>query len=139
MEKRKQTFLGTGWNFPPTFRKEFYGVEMVSDLEDIKSSLDILFSTRVGERIMQPRYGCNLEPYIFEPINISTTTTLEKIVKDAVTLNEPRIIVDNVEFEYNYEEGKIEIKIIDFRVITTNTRYNYVYPYYIIEATNLSR
>jgi len=139
MEKIKQTFLGTGWNFPPTFRQEYYGVEMISDIEDIKSSLDILFSTKVGERIMQPRYGCDLEPFIFEPLNVSTATMLEKIIKDAVTLNEPRIIVDKVDFKYDYEEGKILIDIIGLRVITTNTRYNYVYPYYIIEATNLSR
>lgn len=135
----KQSFLGTGWNFPPTFRQESWGVEMVQDIEDIKSSLDILFSTKVGERIMQPRYGCDLEPFIFEPLNVATKTMLEKIIKDAVTLNEPRIIVDQVDFKYDYEEGKIIIDIIGLRVITTNTRYNYVYPYYIVEATNLSR
>ena len=139
MQKRKQTFLGTGWNFPPTFRQDFNSVEMVSDLEDIKSSLDILFSTKVGERIMQPRYGCDLEPFIFEPLNVATATMLEKIIRDAVTLNEPRIIVDKVDFKYDYEEGRILIDIIGLRVITTNTRYNYVYPYYITEATNLSR
>jgi phage baseplate assembly protein W len=139
MEKRKQTFLGTGWSFPPTFSREFYGVEMTADLEDIKRSFDILFSTAVGERVMQPRYGCNLEPFIFEPMNTSTETMMEKIIKDAVTLNEPRVIVDRVDFNRNYEAGKIEIKLVDFRVITTNTRYNYVYPYYIVEATNLER
>jgi phage baseplate assembly protein W len=139
MENRKQTFLGTGWSFPPTFSREFYGLEMTADLEDIKASLNILFSTKVGERIMQPRYGCNLESFLFEPMNVGTETMMEKIIKDAVTLNEPRIIVDRVDFKRNYEEGKIEIDLINFRVITTNTRYNYVYPYYIVEATNLER
>jgi phage baseplate assembly protein W len=139
MENRKQTFLGTAWSFPPTFSREFYGLEMTADLEDIKASLNILFSTKVGERIMQPRYGCNLESFLFEPMNVGTETMMEKIIKDAVTLNEPRIIVDRVDFKRNYEEGKIEIDLINFRVITTNTRYNYVYPYYIVEATNLER
>lgn len=139
MEKRKQTFLGTGWSFPPTFSREFYGVELTADLEDIKCSLDILFSTGNGERVMQSRYGCNLLPFIFEPMNVVTETMMEKIIKDAVTINEPRIIVDKVEFKHNHNEGKVEIDLVDFRVIKTNTRYNYVYPFYIAEATNLQR
>ncbi len=139
MENRKQTFLGTGWSFPPTFSRVFYGVEMTADLEDIKRSLDILFSTKPMERVMQPRYGSNLIDFVYEPMNIATTTAMEKIIKDAVTLNEPRIIVDGVEFKFDNEEGKVVIDIINLRVISTNTRYNYVYPYYLVEATNLTR
>lgn len=135
---RKQTFLGTGWNFPPTFRREFYGVEMIADEADIESSLHILLSTVTGERVMQPRYGCDLTPFVFEPLNISTKTLIEKIVKDAVTINEPRIIADVVTINYTPEEGLININI-EYTIITTNTRYNYVYPYYLNEATNLAR
>ncbi|MBC7508974.1 MAG: GPW/gp25 family protein [Ferruginibacter sp.] len=138
MENRKQTFLGTGWNFPPTFHREFYGVEMIADEIDIKSSLDILLSTVTGERIMQPRYGCNLEPFIFEPLNTATKTMVEKIIKDAVTLNEPRILDPVFTIDYDDNEGKIKIDI-EFGIITTNTRYNYVYPFYQTEATNLAR
>ena len=138
MENRKQTFLGTGWNFPPTFRRELGGVEMIADEVDIKSSLDILLSTLVGERIMQPLYGCNLIPFVFEPLNIATKTMIGKIVNDAVTLNEPRIIADNVDIQYTTEDGLVKINI-EYRIITTNTRYNYVYPFYLKEATNLAR
>lgn len=138
MEKMKQTFLGTGWNFPPTFRRQFYGVEMIAGETDIKSSLDILLSTEVGERIMQPRYGCNLQPFMFEPLNIATKTMIEKIIKDAVTLNEPRILDPVFTIDYDDNEGKIKIHI-EFGIITTNTRYNYVYPFYLTEATNLAR
>jgi phage baseplate assembly protein W len=138
MENRKQTFLGTGWNFPPTFRRELGGVEMIADEADIRSSLDILFATEIGERIMQPRYGCNLSPFVFDPLNITTRTMIEKIVKDAVTLNEPRIIIESLKITVDNEEGKLNIST-EYSVITTNTRYNYVYPYYLSEATNLSR
>lgn len=138
MVNRKQTFLGTGWNFPPTFRREFYGVEMISDEADIESSLHVLLSTVTGERVMQPRYGCDLTPFVFEPLNISTKTLIEKIVKDAVTINEPRIIADVVTITYTPEEGLININI-EYTIITTNTRYNYVYPFYLTEATNLAR
>ena len=138
MEKRKQTFLGTGWGFPPTFRVELGGVEMLSDEKDIESSLDILLSTEVTERIMQPRYGCNLSPFVFEPLNVTTQTMIEKLVKDAVTLNEPRIVAEQITITYAPEDGRIDIKI-EYSIITTNTRYNYVYPFYLNEATNLIR
>lgn len=138
MENRKQTFLGTGWNFPLTFRRELGGSEMIADEEDIQSSLNILLSTEVGERIMQPRYGCNLTPFLFEPLNIATKTMIEKIVNDAVTLNEPRIIADKVDIQYTTEDGLVNINI-EYRIITTNTRYNYVFPFYLKEATNLAR
>ena len=57
----EQSFLGTGWSFPPTFIKQNKGVGTISDVEDINSSLHILLSTRLGERVMQPEYGCNLD------------------------------------------------------------------------------
>jgi uncharacterized protein len=144
-----KSFLGTGWNFPPTFHKEFGGVEMISDEPDIKSSLDILFSTDPGERVMQPLYGCALRKFVFEPMNVSTKTMMEKIIKDALVLHEPRIIVELVQIglpagsdqrligQANME-GILPISI-DYRVITTNTRYNYVYPFYYSEGTNLVR
>lgn len=138
MENRKQTFLGTGWNFPPTFHREFYGVEMIADETDVMSSLDVLISTVTGERIMHPRYGCNLQPFVYEPLNIATKTMIEKIIKDAVTLNEPRILDPVFTIDYDDYEGKIKIQI-EFGIITTNTRYNYVYPFYKTEATNLAR
>jgi len=145
----KKSFLGTGWNFPPTFHKEFLGVEMISDEPDIKSSLDILFSTDPGERVMQPTYGCALRKFVFEPMNISTKTMMEKVIKDSLMFHEPRIIVDKIQIgladnadprliQQSNLEGLLPISI-DYRIITTNTRYNYVYPFYYNEGTNLVR
>jgi uncharacterized Zn-binding protein involved in type VI secretion len=63
------SFLGTGWSFPPTFDRDSGQVEMVSDLADIEQSLDILLSTSLGERVMVPDYGCNLDDYMFESLS----------------------------------------------------------------------
>ena len=145
----KKSFLGTGWDFPPTFHKEFWGVDMLSDEPDIESSLKILFSTDPGERILQPTYGCALRKFVFEPMNVSTKTMMEKIIKDALLYHEPRIIVERVQIgldanadqrliQTTNNEGVLPISI-DYRVITTNTRYNYVYPFYYNEGTNLVR
>lgn len=134
--KLDQSFLGTGWNFPPTFRREWYGVEMISGEEDIRSSIHIILSTINGERVMQPRFGCNLQPYVFETMNVPNITMIEKIVREALVFHEPRIIVEELTTVPFAEEGKLEINI-HYTVITTNTRYNYVYPFYVKEATNI--
>ena len=55
MKKNDKSFLGTGWSFPPSFNKNLLSVEMVSDETDIKQSLKIYLSTKVGERIMRSK------------------------------------------------------------------------------------
>ncbi|MCF0048665.1 GPW/gp25 family protein [Dyadobacter sp. LJ53] len=148
------SFLGTGWGFPPTFRCATGGVDMLSGKEDVESSLHIIISTEVGERIMHPGFGCGLRQFVFEPVTHTTQQTvdlhgnaakgestpteamLENIVKEAIVLHEPRIIVNKVETYSRPLEGRIEISV-EYLLITTNTRYNYVYPFYIHEATNL--
>ena len=47
------------------------GVKMIAGEEDIRSSLEILLSTQVGERVMQPTYGCDLRKLLFEPLDTS--------------------------------------------------------------------
>lgn len=131
-----RSFLGTGWSFPPTFRREWYGVEMVSDEENVRKSIQIILQTITGERVMLPTFGCNLLPYIFEPMNVPNIAMIEKIVKDALTIYEPRIIVGNLTSTPNQQEGLLEINI-EYTIITTNTRYNYVFPFYMKEATNI--
>ena len=131
-----RSFLGTGWSFPPTFRREWYGVEMVSDEENVRKSIQIILQTITGERIMLPTFGCNLQPYVFESMNVPNIAMIEKIVKDALTFHEPRIIVGELTSTPNHEQGLLEINI-EYTIIVTNTRYNYVFPFYMKEATNI--
>ncbi len=54
-------FLGQGWGFPPEFTRSSHSVKMIAGEEDIRSSLEILLSTSIGERVMQPAYGADLK------------------------------------------------------------------------------
>jgi hypothetical protein len=124
------SFFGTGWTFPPSFQKETAGVEMVSDLSDIEESLQILLSTRPGERIMQPDYGCNLDRLMFEPMDTSLKSYVEDVVKTAILYHEPRIEPLSVQIDTSDEiEGWLNV-IVEYSVRTTNSRYNFVYPFY---------
>lgn len=131
------SFLGIGWAFPPTFYKSGKNVVMASDEEDIVQSLQILLSTRLGERIMLPKYGCNLEDLLFENLDITVRTYIADLIQTAILYYEPRIEAEKVEFTVGVPgEGRLDI-IVRYRVKTTNSRYNFVYPYYQNEGSNL--
>lgn len=128
------SFLGRGWGFPPQFQKTGKEVVMLSDEEDIQSSLEILLSTRVGERIMQPGYGCNLDVLLFEPVTLTLQTYIKDLVFTAIYLYEPRISPENVELNVLENEGLIEVDV-EYLIRATNARHNLVYPFYLGEAT----
>ena len=129
-------FLGQGWAFPPTFIKGVNTVELVKAEEDIKQSLVILLSTTLGERVMRSDYGANLHQQVFEPMDAAFQTFVTSIVSDAITNYETRINLDSVDVAIENEEGRIELTI-NFTIISSNSRANIVYPYYLNEGTNL--
>lgn len=134
----ERSFLGRGWGFPPTFDKASKSVGMLENEKDIESSLDILLSTRLGERIMQPNYGCNLDEMVFEAMNLTMLTYLKDLVENAILYFEPRIDLEGVEIDTSQElEGLLLIKIT-YTVRTTNSRFNYVYPFYKSEGSDLN-
>lgn len=137
MDEFLHNFIGTGWKFPVEFNAASGEAEMITGEEDIQNSLEILFSTYTGERVMHPDYGSELSTFLFSPMNKSTLTYMESIVNDAILFNEPRVVVHSVEIEpAASEQGLLHIKV-SYTVSATNNRYNYVYPFYLKEATNL--
>lgn len=134
----QKSFLGTGWSFPPTFKKEKGGVLMTSDVEDINRSLEILFSTALGERLMQPTYGSDLSRFLFEPISTTLKTYMKDLINDAILYHEPRIKLLDLQLITENMEGRIDITL-EYMVKITNSRYNYVYPFYLEEGTNISK
>ncbi len=132
-----ESFLGTGWAFPPAFDRASGTVEMVQDEEDINQSLEILLSTSIGERVMQPEYGCNLRDYQFEPVSNTFIGFLVDLVERAILFYEPKIVVENISItepaDTQLLEGKLLISI-DYSIAGTNSRFNYVYDFYLREA-----
>ena len=132
----KAPFLGTGWGFPPEFRLK--QVKMISNEEDIESSLHILLTTRLGERVMLPEYGCNLEELLFEGLNRTLITYVVELIKTAILYHEPRIDVLKIDIsETDPLEGKLIVEI-DYIIRVTNSRRNMVFPFYREEGTEIN-
>jgi uncharacterized protein len=132
----ERSFLGQGWSFPPVFNKKNRKVEMVKEEEDIRQSLQILLSTRIGERVMRPDFGCNLDEMLFENLDITLKTYVTDLIESAILYFEPRIELNAVEIQPDNElEGVLMIHLI-YTIRSTNTRNNFVYPFYKNEGTN---
>ncbi len=108
---------------------------MVSDEDDIRESLVILFSTALGERVMQPDFGASLQEQLFEPMNPSTLTFIEDMLRTAIIYHEPRIETEGLSFKVDPLplEGGLNIEI-NSRIRGTNNRFNFVYPFYRTET-----
>ncbi len=88
---------------------------------------------------MHASYGSALSTFLFMTVNRGTLTYMQAVLYDEILFNEPRIIINNIEIIVNENDpARLDINI-DYKVTATNNRYNYVYPFYLKEATNLWR
>jgi phage baseplate assembly protein W len=128
----EKSFLGVGWSFPPAFENVGGEVQMLKGEDDIKSSLQVLLATRLGERVMQPLFGCNLDAMMFEQLDTTLKTEMRNLIEKAILYFEPRINIDKIDMESTNTDGLILITV-NYTVRSTNTRGNLVYPFYLSE------
>ena len=127
-------FLGRGWAFPPAFSAAGTQVEMVEGDDDIEQSLALLLATRRGERVMLPDFGCDLSEFLFAEITPALVGQVRDLVGDAILNHEPRVLLNEVDVsDARAGEGLLLISI-DYTVRATNSRFNLVYPFYLLEA-----
>jgi phage baseplate assembly protein W len=129
------SFLGRGWSFPPTFDKSSRQVLMLEGEADIESSLQILLSTALGERIMQPKFGCNMDDLVFENLDTTLKTEIKNRMQNAILYYEPRIELHSIDIITADPEERV-VLTVEYTVRSTNTRYNLVFPFYKTEGAN---
>jgi Bacteriophage baseplate protein W len=94
-------------------------IDTVADDEAIRQSLLLLISTRPGERVMRPEYGCDLSRLVFSPNDDTTAGLAIHFVRQAVERFEPRVEVLRVDATRDPEAAtRLEI-VLDYRVRAT--------------------
>ncbi|MEM7038817.1 MAG: GPW/gp25 family protein [Bacteroidota bacterium] len=131
-----EVFLGSGWSFPPEFSAGGRDIALVSGEADILQSLEILLSTQLRERTMQPDYGSALEAFLFEEMDQGLVSGVRNVISDAILEHEPRIEVEGVDVEVDDNDAGLALISVRYIVRATNNRFNMVYPFYLNEATN---
>ena len=131
---KENSFLGTGWSFPPQFDRDIAGVNMVSDEEDIAQSLYILLHTLKGERIMRHNFGCALNDFVFADIGANMIAEIKGIISSSLLFHETRLKLDKIEVSADRAtEGLLHISI-DYIIRSSNTKHNMVFPFYVNEG-----
>lgn len=125
-------FLGRGWGFPVAFAQGG-AVAMAEEVEDVRQSIRIILGTNRGERVMRPDFGSNLNRLVFEPMSTTTMSLAQHYVEEALTRWEPRIDQVEVSVDGDPPMGRLLIEV-SYRIRSTNTFYNLVYPFYLLEA-----
>jgi len=132
-----QGFLGSGWSFPPKFDKYSKSVVMDKGEVDIENSIRIILGTYPGERLMNPNFGCAVKRMNFENLDKGNVTRIQEIVGNALVQFEPRVKFQSIEIISQDEQEGLIVLQLNYTIISTNTRHNIVFPYYLIEGTNL--
>lgn len=128
-----KAFLGRGLAFPVAVDAAGGTIAMAEYEEDIRQAIRIILDTDPGERVMRPDFGAGLRALVFEPINTHTLALARHRVEQALVLWEPRIDSIAVKADARPEQGLIALEV-RYRVRTTNTFYNLVYPFFMQEG-----
>jgi len=81
-----------------------------------------------------PRFGCGMQEYVFAPNNPSTFGNVAHLVRKSLTEYEPRVDVLDVQVETPAgEQNKVLIRV-DYRIRSTNSYHNLVYPFFVQEG-----
>ncbi len=135
--KQELHFLGSGWSFPVTFSAGNQQLLLTRFEENINESINVIFQTRIGERFMEPQFGSGLQQFFFRKMDETLKGEIEDAVKVALLNNEPRITVEEILVDFvENPRSRVEINIV-YIYNQTNTRHNYVFPFHLIEGTNL--
>lgn len=130
-------FLGISWDLDGLVQKlepppepGDVSARMAYYEDDIRQSIWIILSTARGERVMRPDFGCGIHALVFAVNNASTVGLVQHEVRKALLFWEPRIEVIKVKVEQDRRELLLLISI-EYRVKSTNSRSNVVYPFYL--------
>lgn len=95
------------------------GIDMVETHESVRQAILLLFSTRPGERVMRPDYGCDIHRLLFSPNDDTTAGLAIFYVRRALDRWEPRIDVLLLDAGRDPEAPELLRITLQYRVKTT--------------------
>lgn len=114
-----------------------YQVSLTAYEENVKNSINAILFTRRGERNLEPQFGSGLQQFFFRQMDETLKGEIIDTVKTALLHNEPRITVLSVTVNFTDVLNGLTEVTVNYRYNQTNTRHNYVFPFYLKEGTNL--
>lgn len=96
--------------------KYFSGIQsndLVADFDTqaITNSLQNLFNTNRGEKILNPEFGSDVGKYIFLPVNDINGESLGDAILESIRSFEPRVVVDSLTVYKDEDNNEYTIDI----------------------------
>lgn len=107
LDLQKNIAIGVSlpFNGPAVFNSTY------STKDQIKSNLINLLLTDIGERVMNPEFGCNLRRFLFEGITESNIEDLKASLINSIAFFIPDITINSIDVIANYNSNLIDLKI----------------------------
>jgi phage baseplate assembly protein W len=83
---------------------------------------------------MRPDFGAGLQRLVFEPVSTTTMALVKHQVETALIDWEPRIDLSDIRVSTDPANRNLLLIEVFYRVRATNTFYNLVFPFYLIEG-----
>jgi uncharacterized protein len=122
-------FLGRGWSLP--IAVDGGRIIEVGQEDKIRQAIEVILRTAPGERVTRPDFGCGIHDLVFESLSNDMLGRLISAVSEALATWEPRIDVLDVNAQQDADQPNRILIEIDYRVRSTNSRLNLVFPFYL--------
>jgi phage baseplate assembly protein W len=97
------------------------GLALVAGDAAVRQAILLLLSTRPGERVMRPLYGCNLHRILFWPNDNTTAGLAIHYVRQAIERWEPRVQIVRIDAERNaIDAARLDVRL-EYRVRSTQS------------------
>jgi phage baseplate assembly protein W len=93
-------------------------IETVGGDAGVRQAILLLLSTRPGERVMRPDYGCELHRLVYAPNDETTAALAIHYVGQALARWEPRVDVVELDATPDPDRGLLTIRLV-YRVRLT--------------------
>lgn len=138
-ETHNKQYLGSGWAFPVSFSYGNAELRVTQYEQNVNENIQTILNTKRGERPMQLLFGSGLKQFMFRKMDDTLKGEIMDTIKSSLLTYEPRITVISVEVEFtDILNGTAEVTIV-YDYNQTNTRHNYVFPFNLIEGTNITQ
>lgn len=89
---------------------------VVKDFVAIKKSVQNLLTTYPGERFFNPNIGSRITRLLFDPVDYINATSIRSEIEYTVGAFEPRVLLNSVSVEPNFNEDGYDI-VIDYSIV----------------------
>jgi len=105
------------WNLE---RETTNDIKVVEDATSINQSIKNILLTNRGEVFFDPLFGSGIRQLLFEKMDVVTEYLLEQEINYAIENYEPRIKINNIDIESNYDTLVYSVSI-EYIIIKLDT------------------